>query len=786
MKKTILLSVMLLLTIAAFSQPKPKQKEKPPTQKEMADMMKEMQEGMNAEDKKIMDQMMKGIMPEMTKKPGPGGIVFTDNKKLVPAKDIPRINSISKKAISDADIVANTALLYTRLMAKIPPAEKAIVTNVTSKAKSGPSLMEAATISFVQGRNYAAIGLAMKAVQADPKNVIYQNNLAAILSQSGYPEKAIPYLRKLQGQFPFNSTVLHNLGYAWLQLGEVDTAHRFLGYAAARNPANPETALCRGVIEELRGDPKKAGDLYIEAFEQAPNPFTEVMAKNVNAEGRLDKMDFNKLKNRISIYEYFKKDWITIPSLVDDVSAYENNQGIKNGFSKMFTALENKINEMAEASSAELQALAEKGEAEFVQTMMQENIKGISMISLPATYVQKILMVHITQWTQDYTREYQLLMQEIQRQKEVMTKYRDNDKCPDFDRKNNAFLQYANPLIRKFHATKIEEARIWLNAFCTWSWYITGNPKNTVLTQCISWTSYLVNLYASAIHDQYAIEKSCVRQNSENENHIPVPVIPNFTCPAVVSIPFGLDELRLSAGAVNFDDNDWGIKKVTGAMDHNLTLAYGISKNYITEPGKYGNPSTKTGNGSITTPGTAGADLTPLSKIMDELTPLDPALLNAGKKISPGNLNRIRNAAIARQMLNEMIKTECPGKLPAKKTRKLKFEVGIGKLELTQWDEELQAWVNDKGDPVYDKDGNSLKKMEVGIGELLMWDEDLQAWTNDKGDLYDKDYKPLKKIDVTIGEIEWEDVETSGLQTTISNGLDGLRTLTNFIKGLFD
>lgn len=791
--KNILLSTIFFFVLGVvFAQPKPKPKQNT-GQAQMDKAMEEAMKGMSEEEKTEMRKMMKGIIPEMVKKPSSNVISFNDNKKLIPAKDMARIKSVFKKSFTDADIIGNAALLYSKLMAKIPAAEKVIITNVLTKAKTGSLLMEAATISFIQGHNYAALGLAMKAVQAEQKNVIYQNNLAAILSQSGYPENAIPYLKKLAVQFPSNSTVLHNLGYAWLQLGEVDTARRFFNYAAARNPANPETALCQGVIQELKGDPKKAADHYAEAFEQAPNPFTESMVKNVNAEGLLEKIDYNKLKSRISIYEYFKKDWIKIPALVDDVSAYENNRRIQNGFSEMFTGLNDKIDAMVEASSAEVEALADKGQMEFAQTMMKESQKGISMISMPAVYIQKILIAHNFKWQQDYVTEYQNLLEDIQKRKLVITKYSNNDKCPDYDRKNNEFLRYANPLIRKFHATKIEEARVWLNAFCTWGWYITGNPKNTVLTQCISWTSMLAKMCESAVHDQYAIFKNCVKQNGDGVTYTAVPAIPNFTCPAVVSIPFGLDELRLSADAVNFDNNDWGIKKVANSKDHNFTIGYGTDKNYITEPGKYGNPFTKTGNGSITPPGTDINDLVPLSKVMDklapllkvpldELAPLDPALLDTDKKLPS---KRIRDAAMARKLLNELNKTECPGKLPPKKVRKQRFEVGVGEIGI--WDETLDAYVTFEGELLYDKDGKTFEKLVLGVGEIGIWDDTLDAYVNDKGELlYDKDGKTFKKFDIGIGEIEFEDIQTSGLQTVINNGMDAVGTVTNFIKGLFD
>ncbi|WP_315821415.1 hypothetical protein [Paraflavitalea speifideaquila] len=69
MKKYVLLLLFIAVTAAGTAQtkPKPKPKEAVPTQKELADMMKEMQsamDGMSPEDKKMMDSM--GIkMPDM-------------------------------------------------------------------------------------------------------------------------------------------------------------------------------------------------------------------------------------------------------------------------------------------------------------------------------------------------------------------------------------------------------------------------------------------------------------------------------------------------------------------------------------------------------------------------------------------------------------------------------------------------------------------------------------------------------------------------------------------------
>jgi hypothetical protein len=230
----------------------------------------------------------------------------------------------------------------------------------------------------------------------------------------------------------------------------------------------------------------------------------------------------------------------------------------------------------------------------------------------------------------------------------------------------------------------------------------------------------------------------------------------------VVTIPVGLDEIRLSAEAINFNNNSWNIAQAPGTTVPNLTMAFGVGKSDIVEAGKYGNPYTKTGNGSITASGigTSGGnddDLAPLTKIpMDELAPLDPQLLNTNKKLTVTDANKINRAKLARQILKKMMSVKCPGELPKKNPRKPKFYVGLGKLELEE-------------------------PLILGFGELELWDEEMKAWVNSKGE-----YRFEDGFTVGLGELVLEEVETSGLQTVINNGLQVLNTVKDFIKGLFD
>ena len=119
MRKYFFLTVLLITSahiLIAQKKPASKQKEKAPTQKEMQDMMKEMQsamDDMSPEDKKMMDSM--GIKMPDTKsiQKSMSGVTdaqlkqaYEDDNRIVPQKDVARINIALSTMLSNAGISA--------------------------------------------------------------------------------------------------------------------------------------------------------------------------------------------------------------------------------------------------------------------------------------------------------------------------------------------------------------------------------------------------------------------------------------------------------------------------------------------------------------------------------------------------------------------------------------------------------------------------------------------------------------------------------------------------------
>lgn len=651
MKKCLFTGIVLFVAALVFAQPgkKPAAKEKPSPQMQMDKAMEEAMKDMSPEEKAEMKKMMGGIMPALMDKNAKSAdyAEFTSNKQLLPKRDAAKINAISKKKLSATEAGAYAGNLYNKIITKGDAAQVAIIKSIISKAPGSVQLENAAVLCMLQGHPQAAMALAAKSVQANAGNLNAQNNLASLLTQYGYPEQAIPLLNKLTDDAPSNTTVLNNMAYAWLGLGQTDSARIYSGMAIRINPGNTEAMLCGGFMEELFGDPIKANDAYTASLESNINPFTENLLKNNNGQNRIEKIDFDKIRKAIAIYEYFPKDWIKIPALSDNVNGFENDMRIKNSYQEMFEQLEDKITALEDAASNELNKLMDKGEDEFVTTMANESIKGINMMSKPAVIVQIILQRYLASWSEEKRQQYEALRTDLEAHRKIRNQSGSNEKCPDWDRKNNTYLQYANPLVRKFHAQRIEEFRMWLNAFCTWVWYIAGNPKNSVLAQCIGWSNALKGFYEDAIHDQEAIAKSCVNQNSNGKMNVPMPEVPNFYCPAVVSIPTGNEWQQLSNAVKNFDKNTFNVKQNAGVKIPNGSIAYGAGNNSIAQPGN--SFSAKTANGSITP---SPADV---NKAMDNGLLGAIKRLNSNKGISPVPTDAAVNKAIDNR-LTDMLK----------------------------------------------------------------------------------------------------------------------------------
>lgn len=262
MKKYVLLMLAILLVgVSTFAQQKPKPKEKPPTQKEMEEMMKEMQnemDNMSPEDKKMMDSM--GIkMPSLKDVPK-----FTDKQladayenenRIVPQKDVARINSALAVSLSTAGMSAYINNTHQAVLVKLSPATKtkgAEIYQQTIKQKS--SAANTAVGLWIDGKPTLALYLMGEACKANPANAINLNNYASILTMCGAEQVALPILSNLNKRYPKNSSILNNITQAWLGLGDIAKAEKYADSTIRIYAFHPQANMAKCLIEESKGN----------------------------------------------------------------------------------------------------------------------------------------------------------------------------------------------------------------------------------------------------------------------------------------------------------------------------------------------------------------------------------------------------------------------------------------------------------------------------------------------------------------------------------------------------
>jgi hypothetical protein len=284
MKKYFFLLFFLSVSFFSLAQPgkKPAAKEKPPTQKEMEDMMKEAQKAvdeMSPEDKKMMDSM--GIkMPDVkTMKKNVAGVsdaqlkkAFEDDTRIVPVKDAARIATIPSTALTASSVGTFLSSVHNKVTGVLMPASKTLSEQLYAELKPNTSPHDMGNVAvglWMIGKNEPAIYIMGKACTDDPTNTDNINNYAAMLSMNSGEQLAIPMLNYLNKKYPGNSTILNNLGQAWFGLGDISKADLYLDSTIRIYASHSQATFTKAAIEESKGNIDKAVELVKKSINEA-------------------------------------------------------------------------------------------------------------------------------------------------------------------------------------------------------------------------------------------------------------------------------------------------------------------------------------------------------------------------------------------------------------------------------------------------------------------------------------------------------------------------------------
>jgi tetratricopeptide (TPR) repeat protein len=277
MKKTAIFFFCLLLSAIAFSQ-KPSKEQMEADKKRLAEAMKKLNEktsGMNPNAKKGYDSLLNqyGMGQKMD-----DAVKQVSSNKATPAKSATGLAKSQSTAIPEKQFALlntlpkiNNATQYgaylsrlrTEVAANVSVAIKNNIDLLVGKYKKNTAQLNNIPTLFFMEQNIEASVYAAICVAIINKDLpVSQENITAILHQSGYPQYAIPLLEYLNTQFK-SDLLLGNMGQAYLSLGEKDKAKACFMRALAANAENVSANCGMGFIEANSSNPAAAAP-YIE------------------------------------------------------------------------------------------------------------------------------------------------------------------------------------------------------------------------------------------------------------------------------------------------------------------------------------------------------------------------------------------------------------------------------------------------------------------------------------------------------------------------------------------
>jgi len=224
----------------------------------------------SAEDKeakkRMQQQAMAGagkIREEVMSK---GGITekqitdFKENKdRIVPVRDDARINAVLKRDLSDAEIKNYCKAVFDAVKKEMNPAAvsqaEKIYTKLKAKYTTSAAMGNGAISCYLSNLTQQSIYIMGKVCSEDAGNANNLNNYAALLTNHGVEQGAIPILNYLNRKFAKSPVVISNLSVAWMGLGEMKTAEKYADSCIRFFPGNAAQAhYVKAVVKESTGD----------------------------------------------------------------------------------------------------------------------------------------------------------------------------------------------------------------------------------------------------------------------------------------------------------------------------------------------------------------------------------------------------------------------------------------------------------------------------------------------------------------------------------------------------
>jgi hypothetical protein len=203
------------------------------------------------------------IKEEVTKKGGITEKQITEFKeikdRIIPVRDDAKINAVLKRNVSDGEIKNYCKAVFEAVKKELSPAvisqADAIYAKLKAKSPSTAAMGNGAISCYLSNLTQQSIYIMGKVCSEDAGNANNLNNYAALLTNHGVAQGAIPILSYLNRKFAKSPVVMSNLALAWLGLGEFKTAEKYADSCIKFFPGNAVQAhYAKAVVNESEGN----------------------------------------------------------------------------------------------------------------------------------------------------------------------------------------------------------------------------------------------------------------------------------------------------------------------------------------------------------------------------------------------------------------------------------------------------------------------------------------------------------------------------------------------------
>jgi len=261
MKYLFAILLMLVNTISFCQKPSKEQMEA--DRKKMAEAQKKLEDqkaAMSPEARKNLEDMMEKMGVNKSMQNAQNGLDFNakGNTGVMQRNTDPNIIPDKIAELKIAPTPQSKAQLTTYLSSIFAETDKGIKAESKSAVKNllnkGDRTGKYAMAFWANNELDKALYLLLNACITNGDDMVSLNNLASLLTISGYAHKSLPVLLYAQKLLPNNSTIANNTGQAWLSVGNVDKAKPVLLSAIAKDSTNSQAYRSLALIAQKQGN----------------------------------------------------------------------------------------------------------------------------------------------------------------------------------------------------------------------------------------------------------------------------------------------------------------------------------------------------------------------------------------------------------------------------------------------------------------------------------------------------------------------------------------------------